>query len=121
MNNEEKILSMLETLVTKVDTIETRLDGMEAKFEARFDAQDARFDTHDARFDRLERELSEVNRRVTKIENEHGTLLKGLGDGYRALQATTDKILSDVSEIKARQEMQDLKIKFIDANQKKFG
>lgn len=49
MNNEEKILEMLEEITTRMD-----------KVDARFDKVDARFDKMDARLDKMQEDIETI-------------------------------------------------------------
>ena len=108
MNNEEKILSILETMQGNIETmqgdikaIKGRLDGIDERFagvdkrfdgiDERFGGIDERFDGIDERLDALESEHAEIAsavRRIDKsvilIENEHGRKIGALFDGYQA-------------------------------------
>ena len=59
MENEKKILTMLEALTTGVSEINVRLDGM-----------DQRFDKVEQRLDKIEQRLDKVERRLDKIESD---------------------------------------------------
>jgi archaellum component FlaC len=63
MNNEEKILSLLEGMNGRLDGIDNRLDGMDKRFdrvESRLDGIDNRLDGMDKRFDRVEVRLGKL-------------------------------------------------------------
>ncbi len=101
MNNEEKILSILETMQGSIvamqgdiSTINNRLQGIDERLDGideRLDRMDERIDGIDGRLDKLELEQSEmasvikrIDRSVILIENEHGKKIGALFDGYQA-------------------------------------
>ena len=80
MNNEEKILSVLET-------INGRLENLEAG-QAKLEAGQAK----------LEGDLTIVRGSVVRIENEHGKKLDALLEGHALLHEKLDRIEQRVSE-----------------------
>jgi len=127
MKNEEKMLSLLETLTTqfnglntKFDTLETKFDNLETKFdtlETKFDNLEAKFDNLDAkvtnletRMENVETNLTEVKQTVTLIETEHGKKLDGLFDGYALNHEIITETRADVKTIKNRLDMHDVYI-----------
>ena len=64
MNQEEKILTILESMQGDLSTINTRLDAM----DKRFDAMDERLDAMDERFDNIDEALE----RIETTANENG-------------------------------------------------
>ena len=68
MNNEEKILSALETLAGGMTEINTRLDGM----DKRLDGMDKRLDGIDTRLDNIEADIV--------IIKEEATITRGATD-----------------------------------------
>jgi hypothetical protein len=109
VNNEEKILSLLETLSTTVVQIQSDVSSI--KQEQAIMKQDQEI---------MKAKLDQINTYVIKIENNHELTINALGDGFTSLRNITDKIIADVAEIKSRQERQDLQIKALDAK-RKFG
>lgn len=67
MNNEEKIIGMLEQVIQKVDGLEHKVDG-------------------------LEREVRDVKQNVARIEVDHGQKLDALFDGYKMLSEKIDRL-----------------------------
>ena len=64
MNNEEKILQLLENQQEELHKINTRLDSMETRLdrvETRLDSMETRLDSMETRLDKLE-EHAEVTR-----------------------------------------------------------
>lgn len=94
MNNEEKILSILETLTEKVN-------GMDEKFnsiDARFAGIDARFDKIDSRLGKLEKNYKELNTAVVSMEKSHGDKLGVLFDGVLQNSQKLDRIEAEVTQ-----------------------
>ncbi|MDR1210545.1 MAG: hypothetical protein LBK41_09610 [Clostridiales bacterium] len=87
MANEDKIMSLLETLVSEQQRTNERLD-------------------------RLESDVSDVKARAINIEHEHGRRLRALLDGYSALYDIDQEIRSDVATIKSRQDKQEIILKY---------
>ncbi len=73
MNNEEKILNLLEKVY--IDLQETKLDLKETK-----------------------QDLKEVKKTVLHIENDHGQKLSALFDGYKQNSDKLDRIEAEVSK-----------------------
>ena len=116
MNNEEKILSMLETVVQKVDGLDARFDNLESRFdnlESRFDNLEARFDNLESRFDELEKDVQSINKVVIRIENDHGEKLKALFDSYVLMYETQKELRSDITNMNALMEKHDLIIRWL--------
>ena len=71
MNSEERILLLLETLVTDVKEIKVSVAGLESrldKLESRMDSLESRMDKLEARMDRLEAEVAEIKSELPKLE-----------------------------------------------------
>jgi len=79
MTDNEKILAILETLVTEVRGINARVDKLESTTETRFDAMDARFDAADARMDNIEKQAARnLNFIVQEFERSDRRILSYL-------------------------------------------
>ena len=106
MNNEEKILNILETLVA--DVAELKADNKELKAgfaELKADNKELKAGHTD-----LKSILEDTNRRVVIIENEHGKSLKALHDGYSLLYDRTEVMHNDILEIKSKLDEHDARI-----------
>ena len=79
MNNEEKILQILEQV------------------NGRLDKMDGRFDKMDGRFDKLETKVDRIDKTVIKIENEHGQKIAALFDGHTQNTQILERIEKEVS------------------------
>lgn len=123
MNNEEKIINLLENLNIKVDSmdlrlnnVETRLDTMENRFdslETKFDGLESRFSTMESRFDSLESQIKEntqilkalehkalldqLNHRVANVEEKVASLLKDLN----FIEGAVGKNITDIACLKS--------------------
>ena len=67
MNNEEKILGMLEKLTEKVDGMGQRIDQMDQRMdrmEGRMDRMEGRMDQMEGRMDRMETDISGIKVRL---------------------------------------------------------
>lgn len=67
MNNEEKILGMLEKLTEKVDGMGQRIDQMDQRMdrmEGRMDQMESRMDRMEGRMDRMETDISGIKVRL---------------------------------------------------------
>ncbi len=108
MNNEEKILSLLETMQSSIETMQGSIETMQGSIETmqgnietmqgdiktmQGDIKTMQGDikTINNRLDKIELEQSEmasairrIDRSVILIENEHGKKIGALFDGYQA-------------------------------------
>ena len=98
MNNEDKILSALDTLVFAVNNLA---------------AGQAKLETEIAD---VKSELSETKKVVILIENENKQVHGALLDGYSLLHDISSQIHSDVADLKADQEKHEIHIKWIENN-----
>ncbi len=107
MNNEDKILSLLEQMNQRLD-----------KMDDRFDKMDDRFDKMDDRLDKVENELQFVKNTTTRIELEQGKMLGLLYDGYLANTETLNehtealnRLENKVDKLSTVQNVHDIEIK----------
>lgn len=86
MNNEEKILSLMEK--------------MYVEFTDRFEKMDERFDNMDERFDKMDEKLDQKADKtdIIRIENDHGKKLSALFDGYVQNTSKLDRIEKEVTK-----------------------
>ena len=73
MNNEDKILGLLEQMNGRFDQVDARLDKVDArldKVDARLDKVDARLDKVDARLDALEKGQREIRADLETLKEE---------------------------------------------------
>jgi len=95
MNNEERILTLLDEL--KIG--QARLEAGQAKLEGDVSALiygQAKLEGDVSALiigqEKLESDLASINKTVTRIENEHGDKLDALFDGYQRLNAKISRI-----------------------------
>jgi len=115
MNNEEKILSLLETMNHRMDvmngsigTMDNRIEQMASDIKivnadvvglksdmsiVKNDVSGLKIDVFD-----LKDDLYFVRGSVVRIELEHGGKLDALFDGYQQLNGKTDRIEAHVSQ-----------------------
>ena len=116
MNNEDKILSILETLVGKVDIMETRFDTFEAKVDKlEHDLQEVKSEVQEVKL-----EVQEVKHRTIVIENDYGKRIDAALDGYSALYDISNEIRSDIRKIYDQQDRQDAYITVLESERRKL-
>ncbi len=77
MNNEEKILSILEQMNTHIGSIDTRLDSLENRMgsmESRMDSMENRMGSMESRMDSMENRMGSMESRMDSMENRMGSL-----------------------------------------------
>jgi predicted nuclease with TOPRIM domain len=117
MTNEEKILSMLDTVIHGQSETNQRLDKLEQ------DVSGLKQDVSDLKQSvvRIEKQdISDLKQSVVRIENEHGQKLDAVFDGYKLLYDISSAIRSDVATLKSTQDKHDLHIKWLDASKRKI-
>ena len=107
MNNEDKILSLLEQMNKRLDNLE---DGQSGLVQ--------RLDKMDDRLDKVEIELQFVKNTTTRIELEQGKMLGLLYDGYLANTETLNehtealnRLENKVDKLSTVQNVHDIEIK----------
>ena len=102
MNNEEKILAVLERMQEDISGLKQGQDD---------------FNT---RLGKVESDIDSIHRSVVKIEVEHGTRLGALEDGQKSIRDTLknhtdrlERIENKVDELDTRVGVQDIQIKRI--------
>lgn len=105
MNNEEKILMMLESIQNQIVSMENRFNTMEKNTSERFDAVDRRFDSVDERFDAMEKFIVkeiQSTRDELKVEIQHVyDEAKELKEGFNNIEQVTAKNWLDISRLKS--------------------
>ena len=93
MNNEERILSILENIQGKVGSMESRFDTLEGRFdtlEGRFDTLEKntnkRFEALEGRFDTLEGRFDTLEGRFDTLENRFDTMEKNTNDKFKSIE-----------------------------------
>lgn len=95
MNNEEKILGLLEKIYidlhdTKQDLRDTKKNFQETNDSLRAEMQKG--------FEAVNLELQEVKNAIVRIENDHGQKLSALFDGYKQNSDKLDRIEVEVAK-----------------------
>jgi len=105
MSNEDKIISLLEIVVSKVDTLEYKMDNLEYKFdtlEFKADGMDYKVDSIDKRMEKIEFLQSQIKtdvfavlesfeERMLKLQEKH------LSAGLENIAQVESRILEAVS------------------------
>ena len=130
MNNEDKILALLEahsakfdTIETKIETVDTRFEAIDTKIEAidtkieaidarfeaidaKFEAIDARFDAVDAKFEAVDTRFEAVDARFDKLEQDLATVKKSVLrtelEQYPRIQVALDGIVAALERIESQ-------------------
>lgn len=124
MNNEEKMLNLMETMYTefskKFEAMDQRFEAMDQRFEAidqRFDAIDRRFDAIDRRFESLENQVQENTQAIANIEATMNEKFGALFDWqklsqqkFEELDEKIDKLQVSVNEISMKTTYNDSRI-----------
>ena len=113
MTDSEKldlILEMVGGLGTKVENLETKVDSL----ETRMDGLETRMNSFETRMDSLETDLKEVKQRVIKtdltMENEIRVNIQRVAEGHLDLSRKLNECIKLSSDIKDKQELQDIRI-----------
>lgn len=105
MNNEDKILTILENIQNQIGSMENRFDAMENNTNNRFDTMENRFDTMDNRFDAMEKFIIkeiQSTRNELKLEIQHVyDEVKELKEDFNNIEQMTAKNWLDISKLKA--------------------
>jgi len=92
MNNEEKILSMLEILTTKVDNIDGRLENVETEVQKT-----------NTRLENVETDIKDIKFEVLKInisiENHIWPAIRAIKEGYSGLRERIINIEKNTDEM----------------------
>ncbi|MDR3288969.1 MAG: hypothetical protein LBT22_06025 [Peptococcaceae bacterium] len=75
MNNEEKILAVLEKMGEDISAFKQEVNQRFDAVDQRFDAVDQRFDAVDQRLDALEKSLEEVKEDLAEVRSGTNHLL----------------------------------------------
>lgn len=121
MNNEEKILSTLDTLVSKFDGLKDKFGVLENKFdgiENKVDRLDQRVGNIEGRFDGLEYTVQEIKHTIVFMEYDHGKKLDALFDGYIQLYDSSREIQKNITALCVAQEKQEFQMNWLNLNRK---
>ena len=128
MTDSEKLDLVLEKMTIldeKVSSLDKKVSGHDKRFisiENRLDNLDSRMDSLDSRVGNIETDLQEVKQRVIKteiiIENEIQPNIMRVAEGHLDLSRKLDDYIKIVSDVQAKQEVQDIYIKMHDVKLK---
>ena len=109
MNNEDKILTMLDNIQKQIGSMENRFNTMESNTNNRFDNIENRFDTMEIntnnRFDAMEKFIAkeiQSTRDELKLEIQHVyDEVKEIKEDFNNIEQVTAKNWLDISRLKA--------------------
>ncbi len=136
MNNEERILSLLEVLVKGQEQTNQRLDKVDiALAETKADVNELKADVNGLKadvnglkadvngiktdIDDLKSEISDIKNRIVSIEHDTGERLDALFDGYKLLYDISDEVRTDITKLRSSNDKQDFIIKWLSLDKKK--
>lgn len=99
MNNEEKILAMLESMSKEINGINSRLDKLEAGQEQIREEMNHRFDAVDKRFDELTLAVGDI---VTEVGDMMDDKLSALAHELKWTKDATAQNSMDIAALKKR-------------------
>ena len=98
MNNEEKILSILEQMNTHIGSIDTRLDSLENRMgslESRMDSMENRMGGLESRMDSMENRMGSMESRMDSMESRVDTMqsqMNTMQNQMGAMQETLTRV-----------------------------
>lgn len=99
MNNEEKILAMLESMSKEINGINSRLDKLETGQEQIREEMNRRFDEVDKRFDELTLAVGDI---VTEVGDMMDDKLSALAHELKWTKDATAQNSMDIAALKKR-------------------
>ena len=98
MNNEDKILAILESIQKQIESMENRFDTMENNTNNRFDAMGNRFDAMEEFITKeIQSTRDELKLEIQYVDDE----VKDMKDGFNNIEQVTAKNWLDISRLKA--------------------
>jgi archaellum component FlaC len=94
VDNETRIISMLEGHDGRFDGIDQRLDGIDHRLDGidkRLDGHDRRLDGHDKRLDSHDQRLDETNRRISVLHEDVLHRIGLLAEGMNAMRESLEQ------------------------------
>lgn len=79
----------------------------------KINSMDSKIGSMDLKISSMDSELKDVKKHVIIIENDHGTKLDALLDGYKSLYEKTSVIEDDVKEIKDNLDIHETKLQVL--------
>ncbi len=115
MTDSEK----LDLLLQKMTSFESRMEGMESKMEgmeSRMEGMESRMEGMESRMEHLESDMEAQKAEIGKInltlENETNRNIQIIAEGHLDLSRKLNECIRLSSDIKAKQEIQDVFINF---------
>ena len=94
MNNEDKILALLERVTGQLDGLDQRMDGL----DQRMDGLDQRMDGLDQRMDALEQRMDGLEHNQTVLEEKMDRRFEQVNANLRAIWHDLDYALERIDE-----------------------
>jgi len=117
---DEKIFSMLETIITKVGNLEDGFSGLKADVSGlKADVSGLKTDVSGLKKDvaglkkdvaHLQTQVTDTRERIILMENDNKLQFGGLFDGYQQLYEITGDIRTEVVRLSAKQDKHDFQI-----------
>ena len=109
MANEERMLSLLETLTTDMSQVKQDL----AQVKQEVSSLNQEVSELKTRVTKLEESVSDTRDILARIEIDHGRNIHGLHDGYKLLYESTLDIRCKLDRLFATQDDHDTHLKFL--------
>lgn len=103
MNNEEKILKVLESIQFQINGLESRFDGLESKFdglESRFGGLESQIQENTQILKALEHnsqvhkaEIDKLNHKVTEVQDTIKNISNKIDENFSELKETNKSLL----------------------------
>ena len=110
MNNEEKILSLLETIVAGQSAVQADITGLKDG-QAKLEANQAKLEANQAKLETNQAELKEI---MVRFESELNQKVDVLFDSYSLVYDVLKEVRCDVAELKSDRDIHDLHIKHLE-------
>ncbi|MEN3002771.1 hypothetical protein [Dehalobacterium formicoaceticum] len=128
MNNDEKILSLIEKMYIEFSGRFEKIDERFEKIDERFEKIDEKFGKIDERFEKIDDKFDELNNKldqkankndIVRLENELKPKIEALFDGYKQNSDKLDSIITRLNIIEEKVENHDIHIAVL--NKRKPG
>ncbi|MCR6544611.1 hypothetical protein NVS47_03625 [Dehalobacterium formicoaceticum] len=121
MNNDEKILSLIEKMYIEFSGRFEKIDERFEKIDEKFGKIDERFEKIDDKFDELNNKLDQKANKndIVRLENELKPKIEALFDGYKQNSDKLDSIITRLNIIEEKVENHDIHIAVL--NKRKPG
>ena len=99
MNNEEKILQMLDSMGQAINQLTVDMGAFRQEVNQRFEKVEQRLDRVEQRLDGMEQRFDKVEQRLDSLEN---SLLQAMSDTAEAINATIENSAQNVQSLHER-------------------